>query len=211
MMADKTYIYRITHIDNLPSIIARGGEFSPNQMAAQALEKKSISHDTIMDRRQQTPVPCGAGGTVADYVPFYFGPCSPMLFAIHKGNVANCDARQEDIVYLVSAAEPIAESACSFVFTNGHAIMAWTRFFTDLTDLKEVDLPLMKERYWSDTPEDPNRKWRRQAEFLVRDHFPWTGVGAIATFDKAAETRVEMLISEAQHQPQIAVKRNWYF
>jgi len=210
-MAQTTFIFRITHVDNLSSIIERGGEFSPNQMTEQGLAKKSISHDTIMDRRARTPVPCGAGGSVADYVPFYFGVRSPMLYAIHMGNVDGCDAKQDDIVYLLSSADGVAESALDFVFTNGHAIMGWTRFFTDLSDLKEVDLPLMKERYWSDTPEDPNRKWRRQAEFLVRDHMPWTEVRWIATFNKTTEDKVQALLEKTPHKPKTAVKRDWYF
>lgn len=43
-----------------------------------------IAHNTIQDRRAQTYVPCLPGGNPHDYVPFYFAPCSPMLYAAHK-------------------------------------------------------------------------------------------------------------------------------
>ena len=43
----------------------------------------------------------------ADYVPFYFGPKSPMLYAIKQGKVEGYQGQRE-IVYLVAAAEEIA-------------------------------------------------------------------------------------------------------
>jgi hypothetical protein len=42
-----------------------------------------------------------------------------------------------------------------------------TDFYDDLNDLKEVDWNVMTLRIWKDTNDDPDRKRRRQAEFLV--------------------------------------------
>ena len=42
---------------------------------------------------------------LADYVPFYFAPRSPMLYAIYKCNVQDYTGSQEEIVYLVSTVE----------------------------------------------------------------------------------------------------------
>lgn len=46
----------------------------------------------------------------------------------------------------------------------------------------------MGERYWNDTPEDGDRKRRRQAEFLVYTSLPWRLIEEIGVISrKAAE------------------------
>ncbi|UTW68357.1 DUF4433 domain-containing protein [Anaerobacillus sp. HL2] len=35
-----------------------------------------------------------------------------------------------------------------------------------------MDWDVMESKYWFDTDDDPDRKRRRQAEFLVLRHFP---------------------------------------
>jgi len=49
-------------------------------------------------------VPLAPYGCVADYVPFYFAPRSPMLYKLHKGGVPNYTGGQDPLVYLVSSA-----------------------------------------------------------------------------------------------------------
>lgn len=67
-----TLLYRITHIDNLPGLLARGCDCSPNVAKAEGIVKRSISHKDIMDKREHAVVRVAPGGFVADYVPFYF-------------------------------------------------------------------------------------------------------------------------------------------
>jgi hypothetical protein len=38
----------------------------------------------------------------------------------------------------------------------------------------------MEAWYWNDTPDDPDRKRRRQAEFLVHGALPWDSVEFLA-------------------------------
>ena len=46
-------------------------------------------------------VPIGPGGAVSDYVLFYFAPRSPMMYAIHRGNVPTYGELGTGIDYLV--------------------------------------------------------------------------------------------------------------
>ena len=85
------------------------------------------------------PVPCGPGGTIHDYVPFYFAPRSPMLYTINRGNVPSCDYRQSDIVHLVSEAQLIRDQARPFVFSDIHAALHYARFFGNLCDLDQIE------------------------------------------------------------------------
>jgi hypothetical protein len=73
------YIYHITHIENLPSILEHRGLWCDGEAAKQDLCEVSIAYDHLKQRRLHHPVPVGPGGVLADYVPFYFAPRSPML------------------------------------------------------------------------------------------------------------------------------------
>lgn len=96
-----------------------------------------------------------------------------MLYAIHKGNVQTYTEGQKPILHLVSSAEVVQEAGLAFTFTDGHAEMDISTFFTDLNDLEKIDWDIMQSRYWYDTLKDGDRKRRRQAEFLVHSFFPW--------------------------------------
>lgn len=95
----------------------------------------NIAYGDIQARRATKQIGCGPGGTLHDYVPFYFAPRSPMLYTISQGNVPGCDEGQEPIVHLVSTAQAVEASGRPFAFTNGHAIVFPSREFDQLSDL----------------------------------------------------------------------------
>jgi len=72
MSNQPTLVYHITHKNNLKGIIARGGLVAQSVMAKEPISCCNIAHASIQDRRAQTPVPCGPGGHLHDFVPFYF-------------------------------------------------------------------------------------------------------------------------------------------
>ena len=72
-----TFIYHITHADNLPSIVQEEGLWCDNEMARRTLSHLGIAHAHIKARRARTTVPVAPGDCLADYVPFYFGPRLP--------------------------------------------------------------------------------------------------------------------------------------
>lgn len=134
-----------------------------------------------------------------------------MLYAIHQGNVDGCTADQADIVYLVSSAERIASSGLKFVFTDGHGIMELSDYYDNLDNLDVIDWNVMKEKYWFDTDEDPDRKRRRQAEFLVYKKLPWDMIEMIALINNEVKAQVEEIILNAHQKHPIKVKPNWYY
>jgi len=87
--------------------------------------------------------------------------------------------------------------------------MDYTDFFDDLKDLDKVDWALMKQRYWNDTNDDPDRKRRRQAEFLVHDFFPWELVNYVGVFDDKAAHAVDLILQKGN--PPVGVERGWYY
>jgi len=214
MNSAQTDIYRIIHIDNLPGILQRGGVLAPNMTPDNDIPYKVIHHQHIQERRCNRQVTCGPGGTIHDYVPFFFGPLPPMLYAIHKGNIQGYDEGQGPLIYLVSSAQAVEASGAAFVFTDGHAIMApLTNFFTDLAHLDRLDWGVIRGKYWFDSPQYPDRCRKRQAEFLVHRFFPWPLIEEIGVFDAPMQVRAVSIIKRFPESERVLVhvQRNWYY
>ncbi|MFH0982950.1 MAG: DUF4433 domain-containing protein [Planctomycetota bacterium] len=207
-----TPIYRIVHIDNLPTLLARDALHAPNHVPPDGLPWVSIHATQTQADRGQKVVACGPRGIILDYVGFYFGPRSPMLFRIHTGHgVAQID--QSNIAYLVSTAQAVKATGLGFVFYNGHSLAAYSRAFADLDRLADVDWATVNLVYWNDTPEDMDRQRRKQAEFLVHRSMPWRLVKRIGVLNGAADARVAAVLAAhpTRHQPLVSVEISWYY
>lgn len=207
-----TPIYHITNINNLPSILKSGRLIANSKLRQQGIEYVDISHERIQYQRAITLVPCAAKGVLHDYVPFYFAPRSPMLYAIHKGRVEGYSQGQNSVIHLVFEVHTIEVAGLDFAFTDGHAIMAYTDFYDHLDALESViDWELMNSKYWSNTEDDPDRKCRRQAEFLVHQHCPWTLIKEIGVANSTIQKQVREILQNFNYQTPIKVYSNWYY
>ncbi len=208
---DPVYLYHITHVDNLPGIIESGGLLANNNVAGGGYV--NIAHESIQRRRHSKQVPCGPGGLLHDYAPFYLGRKSPMLFAISKGTVEGYTAGQTPVIYLVSKVEAVIAAGLSFVFTDGHAAMDLTDFYDDLVNLDQIDWPLLRVKYWFDSDDFPDRARPRQAEFLIHQCAPWEIIAGIAVKTETMKERVEQILLESgpEHKLEVKVLPNWYY
>jgi hypothetical protein len=206
-----TFIYHITHVDNLRSILADGRLCTYNELCETGKRHVSIAYQDIQERRAKIIVPCGRGGTLHEYVPFQFAPRSPMLYTINKGNVPGYSEGQSPLLHLVSTIEFVRDAGLAFIFTNGHAIMRLTDFFDDLAKLDQIDWEVMSARYWHDTVNDSDRKRRRQAEFLVHKFFPCRLITEIGVVNSQMGAQVTALLQSSEHQPDVVIRPNWYY
>jgi hypothetical protein len=210
-MPGQIKLYHITHMRNLASIVENGCLLSQGEVQVSKIGFANIAHATLQDRRASTRVPCGPGGTLHDYVPFYFAPRSPMLFTIHRGNVEGYDEGQRPVLHLVTSIKSVLEAGSEFVFTDGYAIMVYTDFYIDLRDLDQLDWDVMKSRYWADTEEDMDRCRRRQAEFLIHARFPFRAIEEIGVIDRNVQADVAALLRGTAFQPAVTVRSGWYY
>jgi ssDNA thymidine ADP-ribosyltransferase, DarT len=201
-----TRIYRIVHVDSLPTILARGALHAPTRTPNDGLPYRTIHNTDVQASRRVKAVHCGPGGTVHDYLPFYFGPLSVMLLNLKTGRVAGYSEGQAPLVYLVSTAQAVAAAGCRYVFTDGHGLASFTEWFDDLARLDAVDWGLVGERYWADKPEDNDRQRRKQAEFLVWQSLDWGLIGGIGVFNAAMKARIEGILGQHPQRKQVAVK-----
>lgn len=68
---------------------------------------------------------------MADYVPFYFAPRSPMLFRIHKSGVATYDGDQSDLVYLCTTTQRLDQLGLPVIVTDRNAAVRFAAFTVD--------------------------------------------------------------------------------
>jgi ssDNA thymidine ADP-ribosyltransferase, DarT len=134
-----------------------------------------------------------------------------MLFTIHKGNVEQYKGGQTPILHLVSSSSAVRNAQLPFTFTEGHAEMGYSDFFSDLDDLDKIDWGVMRAVYWNDTDEDGDRKRKRQAEFLIHQFFPWNLIERIGVVDNDTRQAVEAILANREHRPTVTVRRDWYY
>lgn len=136
-----------------------------------------------------------------------------MMYAIQGGRVASYSKGQGELVYLVLKLQSVSEAGRDFVFTDRHAATGYAEFYTDPAHLGEIDWALMHAKQWNNTLSYPDRKERKQAEFLVHEFVPWDLVEALAVMNDGMKQRVENLLSRypASAQKPVLVRRRWYY
>ena len=78
-----TPIFRFLHMDNLSVCLQRGALYAPNHTPQDGRVYRTIHNLDIQQQRKIARIPRGPRGVIHDYVAFYFGPRSPMLFQLH--------------------------------------------------------------------------------------------------------------------------------
>jgi hypothetical protein len=133
-----------------------------------------------------------------------------MLYVICQGGVEGYNGGQEEVLHLATSTDRITEERLPFAFTDGHAVVTLSEFYDDLKELGRIDWPLMRSRYWFDTDEDPDRKRRRQAEFLVHGFVPLSCLLEIGVMTDA----IIRMVAETLGQDsalKVRVRPSWYY
>jgi hypothetical protein len=205
----KALIFRISHIANVSWMLDHGlhcrnsPDFDPNF--------RNIGNPDLISRRHHRVVPVAPGGTLSDYVPFYFTPYSIMLYNIKTGYGGVPRQPNDQIVILVSSLRKVAELGIRFVFTNQHAYPVTAQYFNTFDDLGRVDWPLLQSRDFCHDPEDPGKKERYQAEALVHRHLPAAGLLGIGCYSNTAQQRLQIELARRNLSLQAVVRPGWYF
>lgn len=171
-----------------------------------------ITHIGNLSNILDCGVPCGPGGVLHDYVPFFFSPRPPMLFAIWRGYVESFQGEQNEIIHLEIEIADVIREGLPFVFTDGHAIMDFSTYYEDPEKIDEViDWEVMSARYWRDTLEDGDRKRRRQAEFLIQKEVPFSMIKKITTMTRERMEQVQLIINKYDIDVLVELKPEWYY
>lgn len=205
-----TRIYHFTDVKNLPGIL-ESGLSSDAQCRRTGLTAVEVGSQGIRERRLTLPVPIPPGGNVGDYVPFYFAPRSPMLFTLTRGN-HGFTGDVNNLLYLVSSLETLEGLEIPWIVSDRNAALAMAAFVDSQGDLdSHIDWPLMAQRNWSKSLEDPERPDRRMAECLVWDRVPVNAISRIVAKTAAVASAAGEILATKNVQINIDVSREWYF
>ncbi|MPS74705.1 MAG: DUF4433 domain-containing protein [Chryseobacterium sp.] len=203
---DKIYLFRMTHIENIPHILQYGITHSDSSNANPSYVP--IGDDSLINTRNKFLL--NNGKCLGEYIPFYFGVRMPMLYVIQKGFNLVIPTPAENIVYCVSSVEKIMEQNADFVFTNGHAVDGFSVQYTvsDINNINEIiDWNAVKAKYWKDE-NDLDRKRRKEAEFLVLgDIDKKTILGFIVYNENAKKKMIDFGLEENR----VHINPNYYF
>jgi len=196
-------ICHMTSINNLGKIISQNGILCKNSLISENVSYEDIANHDVQDKRAKTEVPFPPGGNLHNYVPFYFWGQTPMLLVNQW--------RQKDIIFFVTHTETIAKAGLPFAFTDRHAVVNYAKFYNDLDALKKLDWHTIKLRYWADVEEDPARKEKKQAEFLIYKKLPWELIYGIGVINDEVDSKLKLLLNNQSHKPIVKTKPEWYF
>jgi len=204
-----TFIFRIIHYKNL-NYILKNGIFCCNS-PHQSSNYIPIGDKALISSRGLKEVPISPFGVLNDYIPFYFGFHSPMLYKIYKGTVDNIKCSQSTVIYLISSVEEIITNKLEFVFTDRHAYQQYANFFNDINGLNKLDWNVIKAKNWANNIQDNDRMSRKQAEFLVYNFLPVNCIINIGVYNKTTLKIVETVIKQNNLNIPVSFKPDWYY
>lgn len=194
---------------------------SDSAVRAIGLKLREAGDPGVKDWRRQCRVPCGPGGVVADYVPFYFAARSPMMYKIAMGGVPSFTGDHRDLVYLVSDVGQVQRLDVACAVTDRNAAVAVADFSDNLEVLGDlsaanpssdfVDWVLMRQKLWKNTLDEPDRMERRMAELLVHESFPLDGLIGIAVQRESLRPTIEQVFAERRGLVTVRVRPDWYY
>lgn len=207
---EKALIFRITHRQNLPWILANGLHCQSSEVRDP--DFVSIGNPDLIEIRRRRIVGIPPGGSLADYIPFYFTPYTPMLYNIRTGYGDIQQRRNEDIVVLVSSLPDLKRCGAAYLFTDRHAKLATASFFDDDSKLADaVDFDLLRRRDFKRDPERPDKVERYQAEALVYRHVPVAAIVGVGCYTSEIKNELETTCSNLGVSVRVVHREEWYF
>ena len=203
---NKIYLFRMMHIENIPHILQNGFTHSTSVNANP--DFVPIGDSSLISTRNNFLL--NNSRRLGEYIPFYFGVRTPMLYVVQNGLNMVAPTPAENIVYCVSSVQKIIDLQLDFVFTDGHAVNHFSTQYS-VADIKNIetilDMNAIKAKYWKDE-NDLDKKRRKEAEFLVLGDITIDAVLGFLVFNENAKNRIIAFGADATN---VQIKPDFYF
>ncbi|GMQ79493.1 MAG: DUF4433 domain-containing protein [Anaerolineae bacterium] len=206
---NKALIFRIVHRDNVYWILEHG--MHCRNFAVQAPHYRTIGNPDLIDKRQHRVVPIPPGGTLSDYVPFYFTPYSPMILNIKTGYGGVARVPNDEIVIFVSSLHKLTELGQPYVFTDRHAYLLNAKFYSKLNELENIDWKILQSRDFKRDPDDPGKIERYQAEALINNHVTADAFLGVVCYTDEIKDQLDQWLDQRGQELKVAKQPGWYF
>ena len=201
----KALIFRIVHKDNMREVWANGCQCRSITDGKKYVE---IGNIDLISKRNSRVIPIPPGGTLSDYVPFYFTPYSPMLYNIKTGFNGIPKKPMEDIIILVSSLHKLEADEITFVFSDRHAYLKTALFSDDLSDLDRIIWPTLQARNFR--KDDVDRFDKYQAEALVHKKVPLSALKGVVCHNDSIRAEMQKAADKAGADIKVITKPSWY-
>ena len=196
----------MTHIENIPHILQNGITHTTSEYANP--DFVPIGDGSLITTRNKFIL--NNGTRLGEYIPFYFGVRTPMLYVVQNGFNLVAPTSAENIVYCVSSVQKIIDLQLDFVFTDGHAVDGFSAQYT-IADIQNIDTILDKNainaKYWKDE-NDLDKKRRKEAEFLVLGDISLHAILGYITYNENAKNKIITFGADATN---VLIKPEIYF
>ena len=179
--------FHMTDISNVESIL-QNGLLCTNERIRRGIAHTDVANGVIQERRSNTPVTCGHGGTVHDYVPFYFTSISPMLLSL----VLSKNYEQADMVFICLKIDKLLSLDAIFTDASANTVVP-PNFYDDVARLSLLSWDKIDDRRWR--WDDVEERHRKMAEVLIYNRVDPLDIEAIVVSNGDHKRKVEKFLS----------------
>lgn len=218
MRLEEVNIYRMTHINNIPHILECG--ITHRNSKNSNVNFVNIGDTSLINTRNAKIVIINNGNLLGygapsiilgDFIPFYFGKKTPMLYVMQNGgNFVEKATNPKNIIYLRCSVSEVIKQQQEFYFTDGHATDHLSSFYdrTKINDLVNIiDWHAVNAPFWSGD-ENLNVKRKKQSEFLVRSDISPNLVNGFGCYNEPSK---QDLIAMGVEEHKIRIIPNEYY
>lgn len=204
-------IYHMTHIKNLPGILSGGILQAHSSEAGRPTLVVDIAAPDTRETRRTTEL-TEQEDSVARYVPFFLSPDARLWDSIRSGESDPRLAAEvagfasTEFVVLVSTIKDVFAHADSveqveYSITNGDAAGVLTRFGTGREGVERMVRGLRANEESEEILD---------AEFLVKEAFPFELVSLIGVKNERVRDEVKSLLAHSSQRARVAVYPPWF-
>ncbi|HYV39723.1 MAG TPA: DarT ssDNA thymidine ADP-ribosyltransferase family protein [Gemmataceae bacterium] len=198
------HAYQFLHIDNLPSAL-KHGLLCTKKLQRRGIQCRSVASPSIQQTRSKMVVPCGPGGVVHDYVPFYLCKRSSMLLSVL--NTKNVD--QQLLIYLAIPIAVVEKDHVVFTDAAANRPHDPPNFYTVPKDLRKLNWDAITCMKWTAGSDSLNHA--RMAEVLVHKRVDMADVAFIVVWNESVADRVRDIYAEAKLTAPMIRFDSWHY